>query len=894
MTSSTLRSGTSTSKRPLASSAMRKVSLRNIGAHKLRLFLTVLSVVLGTAFVAGALVFTGTVKNSFNGIFDKTAIGVDTQISSADSSDQAGVPNAVVTALTENKTQLGINRVVPQYSQPAVVAKKGGGRIQSGGAPSLAAAYLPPDQALNPADAKLFSGGAAPQPMAGDTPSPSAPVEAVINKSAAERGNLAVGDITQALVERGANSRPFAVKIVGITDLPGATSGFTLIQFNTQTAAKLLSDGNSVGSVELSAAPGVTPEQLRDRVSNFQPAGQQKNLGDQFKVQTGQQVRDDAKKQVNSFLNIFNYILQAFGAIGLIVGIFLIYNTFSMIVAQRIRELALLRAIGTSRGQIVRSVLLEASIVGLVGGLIGLAAGIGIGAALKTLLSSGSTGLPEGPLVIGPTPVIASLAVGIIVTVISALAPALRASSIPPVEAMRESMTDGAQSIKRRTIIGAVLGAIGIAIVVAGTTQTGNGAMGIVGLGALIVIIAIVFGAPALSRPAVKLLSFVFAKPFGKIGQLAQTNAVRNPRRTAATAFALTLGLMLVAVIGTFGSSFKGAINSSVDQGMNADLVISSSQGGVPPMVANDISSQIAGIDKAVGMGVVTAKVGDDTVHGYAPRPSADTEAVSPYTMEDVAPSTIPDDGMLVSAKTAASKGWKVGDTISMTSVDTSRGPVPVKITGIFKDTPFTKLISLDWMVGQQAYEQLMPTSLQQDAVVLLKVKPGTSVATVQNSVEDLAKPYLSIKVQTKSEFKGEAGQQIDTMMTVLSGMLGLALLIAVIGIVNTLALSVIERKREIGMLRALGMSRAQVQRTIYIESVLIALFGAILGTVLGGAFGWAMMHALRNGVVTEAVIPWGRFIVTIVAAAVVGVLAAAWPAIRAARTKPLEAIADM
>jgi putative ABC transport system permease protein len=395
-------------------------------------------------------------------------------------------------------------------------------------------------------------------------------------------------------------------------------------------------------------------------------------------------------------------------------------------------------------------------------------------------------------------------------------------------------------------------------------------------------IFAVVFAAPALSRPAVSALGAVIARPFGKIGQLAKTNAVRNPRRTAATAFALTLGLMLVAVIGTLGSSFKGTIDDAVDTGLRADLIVSGDQGsGFSPLVVEAIGD-IDGVDSVVGFGGIQAEVDGQGVFGYSP--DGDMYSVTPYDMVE-GPRTIEPDGMIVGERTSKEKDWTVGKTIEFTNYDGT--VVPVKVTGIFKDNPLID----PWAMGSDAYQKLIPESVRQEVFAAIKAKPGTNIDELSTQVEDVTADYLTVKIRTPAEFKGEQSTQIDQMLSVLYGMLGLALVIAVLGIVNTLALSVIERKREIGMLRAIGMARAQLRRTIYVESLLIAIFGAILGVVLGVAFGWALVRTLKYWGLGAPVLPWGLIVITLVGAAVVGVLAALWPASRAAKTKPLDAI---
>ncbi|MFW0783087.1 FtsX-like permease family protein [Gordonia sp. CPCC 206044] len=844
---------------------MRRVSLRNLRAHKLRLFLTVFSIVLGTSFVAGSIVFTSTVSKAFNSIFDSAAPGVAVEIT-PENTQSAGVPLTVVDDLTARKSELGIDRIVTNYSGLVTIANSEGKALQTGGAPSVGTAYLPPDAALSPDTNKLVPGGRG----------PTNPGEIALNSSAAEKAGLRVGSTTKVVFGQGSTT-PQQVTVVGLIDLPSSTGGFVNVQFDQATAKRIFSDGSHAATVDMSAAAGVTPEQLQERIRSALPP-------DVYKVRTGDQVRQDEKDNVNQFLTIFTAILLAFAAIGLIVGTFIIYNTFSMIVAQRNRELALLRAVGASRRQVSRSVLFEAFVVGLLGGVVGLGIGIGLAAVLKAITAS--SGLPDAPLQVGVSAVLAAMFVGVVVTMISAWVPAVRASRVPPVEAMRSGMAEGSASLRTRTVAGVFVGVAGLVCIIVGATGVGLGPAMSVGAGAAAMIAAVVLAGPALSRPIVGALGRVIGAPFGKIGGLARTNAVRNPRRTAATAFALTLGLMLVAVIGTLGTSFKGTVDDAVDKGVRAEFIVAGANNLPIPAAVLGAVDQVDGVGEAVSLDVLRAKVGDTVETGYAPVGGQITD-VAVLSMKDGASETLPDDGMFVSERTRASKGWDRGDVVTFTGA--TGETVPVTVAGVYADNEALE----PFLVGESAYQKLVPASARASVGIFVSPKAGTDPATLRSGLEDATDSYLTVQVQDREEFKSSISSQIDQMLATLYAMLGLALLIAVLGIINTLALSVVERKREIGMLRAVGMLRSQVRRSIYLESVLIAIFGALLGVVLGSVIGWALVRTLAKWGLGTPVLPWSLIVITLVASAVVGVLAALWPAVRAARTRPLEAITE-
>lgn len=835
---------------------MRKVSLRNLAAHKVRLALTVLSVVLGTAFVAGSFVFTDTLQKTFDSIFENTAQGVDVRVSSAEENSR-GIPLADVDTVVAVD---GVRKVAPSVSGQIVLIGSDGAAVQTGGAPSVGESYLPPDQALGEADEYLEG-----------TP-PAQVGQIAVNASAAERAGLTVGDTTKVLVPaRGMVD----VTVSGIYSTGNDTGGFLSATFVDSQARELFTDGEHVEYLDV-AGTGLSQADLRDRIAAALPDAQ---------VQTGDEVREETKAEISEALSFVNYFLLAFGAIALLVGTFIIYNTFSMIVAQRLRELALLRAIGASRQQVGRSVVFEALVVGVIGSAIGIAAGIGLAYGLRTVLNAFDLGLPEGPLQVGPRTILVALVIGVVVTTVSAYAPARRAAKVPPVAAMREEFASTGDSLRIRTIVGAVLGALGVVGLVVGSRGTGGGAAAMVGIGALGLILAVLFAAPALSRPVVGALGAVLAKPFGPVGRLARTNAVRNPRRTAATAFALTLGLMLVSVIGVFGSSAKTGVNQLVDVGVTADYILTGpNQIGVPSGAARAVRN-LDSVQSATALHPVSVTVDDEAEQGASLEGPID--GVLDYTLVEGA-ADLTANHLLVSQTAATDKGWTLGSTVPMKSADGK--VVDAQVAGVFEDN---QLIG-EWVVSDDVYRQVMPAATLPAFTVLIDAKPGTDLTQLRSDLEAATKQFVVVQVQDREQFKGTQGAQIDTLLAILYGLLALAVVIAILGIINTLALSVVERRREIGMLRAVGMQRAQMRRTIYLESMLIAVFGAAVGVLLGIAFGWGFVSTLKDQGLEQVTVPWGQVTAMLLGSGVVGVLAALWPASRAARTRPLEAIADL
>ncbi|QIS05860.1 FtsX-like permease family protein [Nocardia brasiliensis] len=843
----------------MAANPMRKVALRNLAAHKVRLALTLLSVVLGTAFIAGSFVFTDTLQRTFDGIFAGQAKGVDVRISPKEQQG-LGVPNNIVDELAKYP---GVRTVAPSVNGVLVLLTPDGKKaVQTGGAPTFGQSYLPPERAV--AEPNKFVEGVP----------PTGPGEIAINSGGAQRAGLKVGDRTKILVPSAPD--PIDVTVTGLYQMPSDTGGLIGLLFDDAQARKLFTDGLHVAYVDL-AATGISGDELRDNLSAALPG---------FKVQNGDQVREDMKKQISDALNFINYFLLAFGAIALIVGTFIIYNTFSMIVAQRLRELALLRAVGASRRQVGSSVVAEAFVIGLVGSAVGLVGGIGLAYGLAGVLNAFDLGLPTGSMTVLPRTIGVGLLVGLAVTMISAYAPARRAAKIPPVEAMREEFAAAGDSLRVRTLVGALLAVAGTVLVVLGAQSTGGNAALTVGIGALALILAVLLCAPALSRPVVGGLGVV-VRPFGPIGRMARNNAARNPRRTAATAFALTLGLMLVTAIGMLGASAKASVGVLVDKGVKSEYVLSSQQLiGVPFGAADAVRKSVPQVADVVELRRVGFKLGaDDQIGGTSPNGKLD-QALNYEILRGT--DTLGAGDMLVSQDEADERGWKVGQEVTLTSFDGKK--VPLTVTGVYRKTPL--LGSL--VVSPEIYRDVMPVNFQSNVVVLVTAAPGADLAQLRTDLERAAEPFPVVQVQDHEEFKGAQGKQINTLLAILYGLLALAVVIAILGIVNTLALSVVERRREIGMLRAVGMQRAQVRRTIYLESMLIAVFGAIVGMLLGLGLGVGFLRTLRDLGLDQIAIPWSQLVLVLISSAVVGVLAALWPGVRAARTPPLAAIADL
>ena len=828
--------------------------MRNLRAHKVRLALTVISVLLGTAFVAGSFIFTDTLKQSFDTIFATSDKGIDARVQPS-KSFAAGVPVSAVPLIEKVP---GVRAVQPQVQADIVLVDPDGKRIDTGGAPSTGSDWTTGNTVQE-----------APKLVRGHAPEQANQI--AVNDSAAGKYDVGIGDQVKVVLP---NANVVNASIVGIYDISYDTGGFLGALFTPAQARALFTDGSHYPAVDVAGTPGVSETTLAARIDKVLPSS--------LEVKTGKEVRDADTQGVAQALGFITYLLLGFGIVALLVGTFIIYNTFSMIVAQRQRELALLRAIGADRKQIRRSVVFEAAVIGLIGSLLGLAGGVGLALGLHALLDALNVGLPQGSVVIKARTIIVALVLGTLVTIFAAYTPARRASRIAPVAAMREEFAStSAASLRRRTAIGTVLGVLGIAASVAGFVSDSAGtAAQFTALGLLAVVIAAMLLSPIAAKWVISPLGRIFGR--GVVARLARTNAVRNPRRTAATGFALTLGLVLVAGIAVIGASFKASLDKLFSDNVTANYILTTNNQVNVPIGAAKAAAQVSGVQSVTQLQTLVASVDGDTRSGSSV--DGPLKPVLRVDMKQGSP-IITGQNMIVSQTYSKDHGWTMGTrhTLSVPG----RGQVTTTVTGIYKDD---NLIG-DWAVDGSVYRLLTPPQRWADDVALVHAEPGADLAQMRTDLEKAVNGFYIVDVRDLDQFKGFLADQINGLLGLLYALLALAIIIAILGIINTQALSVVERRREIGMLRTVGMQRKQVRRTIYLESLLIAVFGAVLGVVLGLAFGSLFAHTLRNQGLDVLSVPWVQAVLFLVLAAIVGVLAALWPGFRAARTPPLDAI---
>jgi putative ABC transport system permease protein len=845
---------------------MTSLAFKNLVAHRRRFVGTFLAAVLGVAFLAGTLVLGDTLKRNFDSLFAEANAGVDVAVRSStlikggngpDELEQRGLVDASV--VDRVRAVRGVANVVPEATGYGQILGADGDAVGGNGPPRLAGNWVS-DPALNPY--KLVEGRA---PRAAD--------EVVINQGAADDGHLRVGDRT--IVQ---TPEPVPVRIVGIAtfgDEPGL-GGVTYAAFTFEGAQRhLLGGTDRVSDILVRAEPGVSQATLASRVRAVLPSGTE--------ALTGVQYTKDANKAAD-FLTFFRTFLTVFAAIALLVAAFSIYNTFAIVVAQRTRESALLRAIGASRRQLLSTVLAEAVSVGVISSIAGFLAGIGIAGLLKGVFDSFGFALPAGGLVISGTAIAVSLTVGIVVTVVAGVAPALRASRVAPVAALQETTVEAAPVSKRRVASAVGVLAVGLALIAVGIAGSGTGALGITGLGGVLVLAGAVAAGPLVAAPAARVLGAPIARLRGVTGALARDNATRNPRRTASTASALVVGIAIVTLFTVFAASLKQQIDDSVSSSFAGDLVVNTPSfggGALSPNVAVDVA-KVPDVATAVGVGRAAATVdGQGTAITIAnPQPLAqvlDLDVVQ-GSLGSLGPNEI-----AVSKARADKHDWHVGSPVTVGFPD--RSQVHTRIGAIYQETDLVGGV----LVPRVTYT---PHAVQAtDTMVLVDVRNGVSVDHAQAEIQRAVRTYGDPDVQDRKEYIASVSGGADLFLGIVYVLLALAIVIALMGIANTLSLAVYERTREVGLLRAVGETRRQVRSMIRWESVIIAVFGTALGLGVGVFVAWAVITASGGGVTTFAA-PVGRLVVVLAVGAVVGVLAALRPARRAARLDVMQAIA--
>jgi putative ABC transport system permease protein len=837
---------------------MFSLARKNLWSHKRRLISTTLAVVLGVAFLSGTLVLGDTMRATFDTIFQQSNAGTAAVIRAQSTGGDLDQPRPLIDgALVEQARAVdGVAAADPVASGYGKLVGKDGKGVGSNGPPTFATTWSD-DPNTNPY--RLAEGRA---PQTDD--------EVVINRGAAKDGNLQVGDTTTLLTPD-----PIPVHIVGISTFGDAdsSSGVTSTAFTLAGAQEhILRQPGKVSQIRIVARDGVSEDEMVARLKPIVPAGDEAVTGAQLTAEQKQAIGQD-------FLDFFTTFLNVFAGIALLVAAFSIYNTFTIILAQRSRESALLRAIGATRRQILSSTIVEALVMGVVASALGLVGGLGFAALLRTAFSAFGADLPATGLAVRPATVVIGMLVGTLVTLGAAVIPARRASKVPPIAALRDSAVERTNAGIVRIATGGLLTAAGIGLVVTGVAGSTFAATA---LGALVTLIGVVVLGPVVAGFGGRVLGWPL-RLRGVTGDLATENTRRNPRRTSATAAALMVGVTVVTLFTVFGSSLNASVTKSVERSFGGDLVITDdSMSGFSPQLAHDVAAKPE-VASAVGLGTGAARVNNENKKLTVVDPQALAKVLDLDTLQGSMTNLGPTE-LAVSKTWADAQHVSEGSTVPITFTDGTSSQFTVAATYDNGD------VIGDTIVSRDAWA---PHARQDfDVATLIKLRDGVSLDEGKAAVNTVLTSYTGTTVQTRDEYLATVAGQITQALSIIYVMLALAVLIALMGIANTLALSVLERRHELGLLRAVGETRRQVRAMIRGESMIISVFGTLGGIGLGVFFGWALVRAASSqGLGVFSAGP-AALVVILVVGAVAGVLAAVRPARKAAKLDVLAAIA--
>lgn len=846
-----------------------RLSVSSLRAHKRRFAGTFLAVFLGVAFLAGTLVMGDTLRASFDTMFGRATSGTDAVVRSADAittpGESEGVRRPVATDLVKTVERVpGVAAAAPGIQGAGQLVGANGDPIGGQGPPTLAGNWIA-DPELN---AYQLAEGRA----------PAASGEVVIDRGTARRGDLEIGDTTTLRTPD-----PVEVTIVGLATF-GGEDGMAQVTFTGMTQADaekyLTARPGEAATIQVRAGPGVSQQELVDRLTPVLPEG--------VEAITGQKSAEENTEMISSqFLTVFTLFLLVFSGVALLVATFSIHNTFAIVVAQRARENALLRALGASRRQVTASTLVEATAVAVTASLAGLAGGIGIAAGLQILFPAIGFPFPEGDLVVSALSMLLPLAVGIVVCLGSALLPAVRAGRTAPMAALRETAVDTSGASRVRAVTGTGLAALALGVTISGVLVSPS--LWLAGTGAVLALASFVVLGPVASTTAVRVLGGPLDRLRGVTGGLARRNALRSPKRTAATASALMIGVAVVSLFTVFAASLKATMDQTVSRSFAGDIAVSTPAfgaggSGLSPRLAGAVD-RLPEVDTAVGLGRGVAEVDGKGRALTVTDPLALERTFDLGTVRGSL-SGLGTDGIAITESEADKQGLKTGDTTRLTFTDGKSETFTVR--AVYGRSE----LAGEYVITRAAWE---PHRTQDsDTLVAVSFVDGVSTDTGKAAVEKVAERYGNPEVQTRDEYAQSSAGGIDMMLTLVYALLALAVLIALLGIANTLTLAIHERTRELGLLRAVGQTRSQLRAMVRWESVLVAAFGTVGGLVLGGFLGWVLVKASDGASDSDfafAMPPLQLAIVALVGLAA-GALAGLRPARRAARLDVLRAIA--
>ncbi len=849
---------------------MLHAAIKNLLGHKLRMFLTGFSIILGVSFVAGTYIFTDSISSTLNNLFSDVYSGIDLSVRPKQA-EFGEVTQKISQELVDKvKATEGVSAIAPEVAGYAQFVGTDGKPIGGQGPPTLGFEWTtePGLRALDIQD--------------GDGRAPEKAGEVVMDKATASAHGFKVGDKVKVLLQGPAEE----FTLVGIASFGDANglAGATLAAFEIHEAQRIFDYPDSYSGIDIKADNNTSTEELKARIDALLPA--------ELESVTGEQQSNEQFDEINSNLGFVNTALLAFAGVAIFVGSYIIQNTFRIIVAQRSKELALLRAIGATKAQVVRLVLYEATVIAFLASSLGIVLGMVVSKGVRALMNSVGFTLPNGPMSIQARTIVISYCVGVGVTLIAALLPALRASRVSPVEAMRdnEAATSSRKSLFSRGLIGLFIILAGAGSLIYGLNGTVAKPLYPVGFGVVAMFIGVSVIAPLLSGPLASVVGWPLTRLRGMSAVLARDNAKRTPRRTASTAAALMIGVSLVTLLSVLATSFKSQITTILNDSFPADVTISSlnigENGPGSASFSNEVYKTLENVPELTDVTALRyqfegVKIQDAVQLIVGIDTPSFTKLVKLGETEGAYDKLI-GNSVVLNKDFADKNGWSIGSKIDMTFAKT--GTKTFDVVGTFSEA-----YDSDILISTATYFENFDS--KDITLVVANAANDYTDTDAKNAAQKALSGYAQLSIQDKGDIFKTAEEQINQILSLFWGLLGFAIIIAVLGITNTLMLSISERTKEIGMLRAIGMTRTQVRRMIRYESVIIALFGAVLGVSMGIFFGWAVLRALKSEGFTAFVLPYGQLVLYFVLAVLAGIIAAAWPARKAARMDILKAI---
>ncbi len=841
---------------------MFRLSLKMTLARKGRLLLTSLAIILGTSFLAGTSIFSATVNSTFDRLFTDVFRDVDAYVRSTSSVDTGFGEQRAPSPISALETILGVEGVSAavgdMQSYARVIGKDGKPLGEDQGPPTFGGIASSSAAALWNTEAGRL---------------PIGPKEVMLDRTTAEAGKFAIGDTVRVNALSG--TREFS--LVGIANYGDISSpgGATFALFDQPTASEFLLKPGFVDAFLIQGDGTLSDEALAKAIdAALLPS-------DKLETLTGAQITEETTSQIKTVLGFFTTFLTAFSFIALGIGCFVIYNVFSITAAQRQRESALLRAIGASRRQVTNSLLVEAVVIGLVGSTLGFIFGIGLSQALSALLNAIGLEIPTTGLTINSSAIFSTVLVGTIITTLSAILPALRSGRVPPLAAIRETALDVVTGLTRRVIIGLVFMILGVVALVASI----NGAEVIfLGLGVLAVFAGVLVLGPAISKPVAMLLGKPVARLRGITGAMSQQNAARNPKRTARTAAPVLIGVALVTSFTALAASIKSEIRESIGSSFRGDFALSVNSrgfGGIPTSVTDQID-QLPEVQTATGVGFIAAKVGDESPFILVFNPKT-ADGLYNLEMIEGRQSDLGKDEIFIEQDKSIEKNLPIGSSVQVTLIDGRS--IQLKVAGTYKNAYGNYVVSRELFEG-------VATPLF-DSFVYISTNTNVSDENARTAISAISADLGVGTLESRTEYIDSQAAQIDQFLALIYGLLFLSVIIAIVGIIITLLLSVFERRHEIGLLRSVGMTRSQVRTMVRWESVITSLFGAVTGVLLGIVTGVVIVVSLNESGISAFTLPITSTIFILIGSFIIGVIAAVFPAWRATRTEIITAIAS-